>query len=258
MTGVQVAVGQARGSLRAGVCIAMANAVRKSLQEFPNVLTSMSQAFDQRLLPRGQVKEANLRIARAAQSAMVSGYESRLPRGGGVGELSGTLGPALASPAMTSGTTDRVIAFLNTDALNQQAKHWYRINYGAIGPNLHAPGGHEARAFTVNVNGRPFVTLRDPGKPAATSWLPANFYWADNNWFIATRGPARPSGAGARAAHFVDLGLEAIAHEFPIQYELLMRDFLKDSKNRAKLERKGIKVIADIRLESYGYNVTVR
>lgn len=258
MPAIDALVRQYRGALIAGTTEAVALAARRAVGALPNVVQSMGQAFDRDLLPRSEISDINQRIARNAQSAIVSGYRSRLPRGGGGGgELSGALGAALASSSMTEGTNDRVISFLNTNVLNRQAKHWYRINYGAAGPNLHTAGSHEARTYTININGRPWIALRDEGEPAATSWLPRNFFWAGNR-LVATRGPARQSGAGARAAHYVDLGLEAVAAEFPLEYDQFFRKHIQVALNRVELGLKGIHVIADLRLESYGYSVNVR
>lgn len=257
---VQAAVRQFKGSLIVGTTNGIARATSRIGRELPTIVENLGQALATRSLPRGKMRGINEGIARSAQKAMVAGYRSRLPIGGSLGgpnRLSGTLGPALGSEGMISGTSDRVISFLNTDLLNQKAKHWYRINYGASGPNLAKAGGSTASTFQVNLNGRPFIVLRDDAPPAVLSWLPKVFEWGPANEMIVWSGPARPLGKGSRAAHFTDLGLEVVAEQFGPAYDLFFREFVQDAKNRARLAKKNINVIADVRLESTGWTVEV-
>lgn len=248
-------VRQLRGALIAGTTNAISRAVRRSLEDLPNTLNIMAQAFEQRALPRGQLTNVNMAIAQQAQAAVVSGWRSRLPRGNSGGALSGTLGNALASDAMTAGTSDRVISFVNPAVLSQSAKHWYRINYGAAGPNM--AGGEEPQVFTVKLNNRPFVVLRDDAPPAPLSWLPRVFTWSPEGRMIVIRGPAEPRGKGSRAARFIDLGMEVVSREFGPAYDQFLREWVQDAAHRARLARKGINVPANVHLDSYGWHVEV-
>jgi hypothetical protein len=255
----QAIIRQTQNQIAISASAAVAKAVEKSIaRELPLMVQDLGKALNRRALPNNLLLEANQRIADRAHQAVSSGYRSRLPRGGtgGSSELSGTLGSALADPGMTSGTTYRVISFANPEVLNQQARHWYRVNYGARGSNLTAAGGHEAATYTVNIGGRPFVSLRDTHRPAALSWLPAAFFWGGGQ-MIATRGPATPRGKGSRAARFLDLGLHQVALEFPREYDRLFRNFVASAPNRANLRSKGINIKGDVRLQTYGYTVTV-
>jgi hypothetical protein len=245
-------------ALIVGTTAAFAKATERLASELPSILNNIGSALSQRALPRGRMREINEGLARRAQSAVVSGWQSRLPRRGSSksGTLMGQLGPALGNEAMIAGSSDRVVSFINDAYLDGVAAHWYHINYGAAGPNLNKPGGREARSHIVNINGRPFLTLRDDLPPAAVSYLPARFAWAGQKFF-AVRGPGLPVGRGARAAHFVDLGLEVIANELGPAYDSFFREWVADTKNRARLAKRGIDVIADLRVESYGYSVSV-
>lgn len=257
--GAEAIIRQQQRALAISGAAAITKAVEKGIsRELPLVVQNLGKALKRNALANSRLLEANERIALSAQRAVLSGYRSRLPRRGfgGESELSGTLGDALADPGMTEGTTDRVISFSNPQILSQQARHWYRVNYGAAGPAFARAGGHEPAAFTVNVGGRPFVTLRDTHRPAALSWLPAAFYW-NGSTMIVTRGPATPRGKGSRAARFLDLGLAEVAKEFPVQYDRIFREFVNTAAGRARLQSKGINTNVDIRLQSYGYTVSV-
>lgn len=246
-----------RNNLIVGGTNAIVRGVREAVRtQVPEALRILADSFSQRALPRGQLADVNRQIARDAQQAVVAGWHSRLPRGNSGGALTGTLGAALASDAMTAGTSDRVISFANTSVLDAAAKHWYRINYGAAGPNLSREGGHDASAFTININGRPFVVLKDDAPPAAVSWLPKVFQWTPDNRMIVLRGPARPIGKGSRAAHFIDLGLAVVAQETGPKYDQFLRQWLADPSHVERLAKKGI-IFANLRLDSYGYTVSV-
>lgn len=243
-------------NMRISASNAMTRAVQAAGSEVPRAIEILGKSFQKAALPRSQIASINKTIAREAQLAMVAGWRSRLPRGHSGGALSGTLGEALASESMTAHTTDRVISFVNTDVLRQTAKHWYRINYGAAGPNM--AGGVERQAFTIKLNNRPFLVLRDDASPAPLSWLPRVFEWvgpygaAD---MIVHRGPAEPRGKGSRAARFTDLGLAVVAEQFGPAYDQFLRLWIQDEAHRVRLGRRGINVAADVRLDSYSWHV---
>jgi hypothetical protein len=242
-----------RQNMRVSASNAISRAVQAAGSEVPRAMEILGKSFQKAALPRSQLASINKAIAGNAQAAMVAGWRSRLPRGNSGGALSGTLGDALASESMTAHTTDRVISFVNTDVLRQTAKHWYRINYGAAGPNM--AGGVELQAFTVKLNNRPFLVLRDDAPPAPLSWLPRVFDWTPEGRMIVIRGPAEPRGKGSRAARFTDLGLAVVAEQFGPAYDQFLRDWIQDEAHRARLGRRGIHVEAEVRLDSYSWHV---
>ena len=250
-----------RRAVIVGTTNAINRAVRNATEELPSVVTALGQAIQKRAIPEAKFKAANLEIARAAQDAMVAGWKSRLPRGSSpyrpADRLTGRLGPALANPAMLEGTSPHVISFVNEEYLSKAARHWYRVNYGAAGPKM--AGSQEARTYQVLLQGRPFLALRDDLGPAPTNWLPRVFGWNQQGEMTNVRGPARPTGTGARAARFTELGLKVVADKFPRVYDDLFRDWLDDETKQARqrLESKDIEVIADLRLERYGFRLEV-
>jgi hypothetical protein len=265
MPDVQPIIRTFKGNLIAGTTNAIARATRDGLaRELPTIIQGLGAALDRRMLPDRDMEAINYRIARQAQAAVVASLDSRLPRKSlpyNPGQrLTGKLRPALASEAMLAGTSPRVISFINENVLGQTARHWYRVNYGAYGSNLFAPGSQEAASYALSINGRPIAILRDDSPPSTDNYLPANFFWVKGpvNMLIASRGPATNGRAnGARAARFIDPGLRVVAEQFGPSYDRFFRTWVMDAKNRARLlQRTGVQVVADVRLESYGWSVT--
>jgi hypothetical protein len=197
---------------------AIVNGIKRMGDSIDPEMQRLASAIDLRKIPRAQLKEINLRIAEEAHQRVVSGYESRLPRRSlpyrPKDRLTGKLGEALRDPRMTSATSDKVISPLNVRILNIEAIHWWRVNYGALGPNLSL--GHEEGEYPLRLPGGGSAgVLRDPSRPAPASWLPRWFGWQQtsvgHDFFLPLAGPADIEGAGIRAARFTDLALESIA-----------------------------------------------
>lgn len=244
---------------------AISRAVRTGVErQLPVMVTALAQALDRRLLPDSDLLAINRTIAEEAHSAVAAGYRSRLPRGGtssNSSALHGTLGSALAGGSMTAGTDARRISFINPSTLNQEAQHWYRVNYGARGPNLNAAGSHPAEAFTVLVNERPLIVLRDNRAPAPYSIRPNRFFFARSGNLIPLHDKdgevEMVRGAGVRAARFMDLGYAVVATRIGPAYMQLINGFVQTAPGRARLESKDISVLADVRAESVGITVAV-
>ena len=258
MTYVTPLVRQYRNNVIIGSTNAIARGAAQSMTQLPEVVEQLGNTLRRRGLPRAKMKALNLEIARVGQQAVVSGWRSRLPRnaGGGTGRYAGTLGPALANPAMLEGTSDRVISFINGDVLDQEAAHWYRINYGAAGPNYSSPNAQRADTFVINLNGRPFITLRDDRPPDPTTFFPRQFFWTESNRLVVTGPGVVQTNAGAAPAHFIDLGLQAVAEVFPVAYDAFFRDWLRDAKSQARVRPHNRVTVSDLRVSSYGWSVT--
>lgn len=203
------------------------------------------------VLPRRYPLEANRQLAMGAQRAIEEGWHSRLPvRAPGYrmgldpnhDRLSGALGLALANPEMTKGTTDRAIAFINNTLLNQEARHWYRVNYGAYGPKA---SPRRPKAFPVTVDGHALFVLRDEAEPAPNSWLPRGYRTEGKSWFAPTplhgENKADVVGGGHRAALFTDLGYQHVATNLDPVYDNMFRRYIKE-QGTTKIEATGIVV----------------
>lgn len=224
-------------ALVAGVAV-----LGESAHEFTRAIYSSIGSGEVR---RRYIKEANLQLARGAQEEIQDHWRSRLPVGApgyragsdpDHDRLHGYLGRALSDQeAMIRGTTDRAISFINVSHLNNEARHWYRVNYGAWGPKaiLRRP-----KPFPVTVGGHSLFVLRDEAQPARNSWLPRAYTTEGANWFapryahdkngrrIANK--ADVHGGGHRAAVFTDLGFEYVAQNLDPTYDNMFRRFVKE------------------------------
>jgi hypothetical protein len=227
---------------------AVPRAVSKALTDSADPMTkTLYEGIGAGVFPRSQLLAANQEIARRAQRDILSGWRARLPARSGPyrrgsnprkDRLSGKLGEALASPAMVRRTTDRAISFLDPITLNAEARHWYRVNYGAYGGYAIV---RRPKAYPVTVAGHTVFTLRDELRPAPNSWLPLRFGF-EGSEFVPLKGPARTVGGGHRAALFTDLGFQSVGRNVdPVYREMIFRYF-KGGGLKKRYELKGATV----------------
>jgi hypothetical protein len=254
-------VRQAKGAIVVGSATLVGGAIKEAAQELPNIVQTMGKALDLRMVPRSKMKEANEKIAADAQKAVVQGWRRRLPYAHPATSrkkrLSGTLGPALADPANLSATTDRVISFANTEVLGREAKHWYRVNYGAAGSNL--ARGRQPKRFVMLLNGETFGSFRDELPADPISYIPKFIAWHGDAMYPKSK-KVKINENGARAARFLELGHSVVARQAPAAYDKLWRDYLteKGEQARQRLKKKDIHVNAEMRFDRTGWKARVR
>lgn len=228
---------------------AMAKAVGGATVNGASPLTQAVYAAVGKGIPDRLMLRANKALAQDAQRAIVAGWRSRLPlkswgyRAGSDpnhDRLSGKLGDALASDAMTKGTSPRGISFLNVGVLNSEARHWYRVNYGAQGPVVGAV--RRAKSYPVMVEGHTIQILRDEHQPAPMSFLPRRFVFEGATYFAPRRGPADVRGGGHRPALFTELGFREVAQNADRVYRATFRTFVNEQEVK-RLNGKPYKVI---------------
>jgi hypothetical protein len=244
---VRVSWAQVQQQLVVGATQAFALQMRRLGPRLDDVQRVLGRTLDLKLLPSSTRKNVNLRIADLAATRVANGWRERLPANAppyrvGENRLSGTLDPALQNIAdMTADTTDRVISFINVSSLNSQARHWYRVNYGAAGPNLAARNPREQ--YVVEVGGRPAFRIQDKSNPDPRNMLPHHFFsYGIGAEFVPLRGPADRPSNGVRAARFTDLGLQSIQRNFGPEYMKMFNRWLQDRANEVKFKKIGITV----------------
>lgn len=246
-----------RGGLPKAITVNMTNAVAAALNSLGKDINPFFQqlgaALGSKGIPDAYLKQANMQLALQAQEAVVSGWRSTLPvnappyrRGPDPrrDRLAGLLGPTLAEGDMLRGTTSRTISFLNTARLGQEARHWYRVNYGARGPKV-SPG--EPGSFPVVVGGKTLFMLHDERPPADHSWLPRAFRYEGTQFFQPKVGPADVAGGGSRAALFTDLGFRSIARNFGPVYSEMLQNYARTAAGGARLKAHEIDVAVVLR-----------
>lgn len=251
---------QASAQLVVGARQAVVDSYRELGRQLPKDIQTLGKALDLNLIPEGRLKKANLQIAEEAQRAVVNGYRSRLPRRSAPyrpeSRLVHRLGETLASPTMTQFTTSRRISFINQTELGREAVHWYRVNYGARGPNL--AQGRQPQTFNATVNGQNLFSLRDETQPAPASFLPIRFNWQGSTFWPGrnTKGKGVRVGAGIRAARFTDLGLQVVARRLGEVYFEMIRNYALTKGGEAKFQQNSLRIKADLRFNRFGARVT--
>lgn len=254
-------VKQAKGAIVVSSATLVSGAVHGAAQELPNVVKTLGQALDLRLMSRAKMKAANEQIAEDAQKAVVQGWRRRLPYAHPAtsrkNRLSGALGPALADPANLAATTDRVISFANEHVLSREAKHWYRVNYGAAGRNL--ARGRQAKRFVMLLNGETFGSFRDELPPDPISYIPAVIAWHGDAMYPKSK-EVKVNENGARAARFLDLGHSVVARKAPAAYDKLWRNYINEKGNQAaqRLKKKEIHLKGELRFQRTAWTARVR
>lgn len=244
-----------RGGMPAVIATDMTNAVTAGVlaagkQIKNDFARKLFKAIDLNLIPATRLRHANRTLAEGAQAAIVGGWHEALPAKAPIyrrgpdpnkNRLSQLLGPALASESMLRGTTDRTISFINASYLNTEARHWYRVNYGAYGPKV---SPRRPEAFPVTVQGHTLFHLEDKHRPAPNSWLPRAFVSEGTEYFEPKKGPADVHGGGTRSAVFTDLGFRHIAEHFYPTYGVMFNDYINERGVKTRLRAAGVRVIS--------------
>lgn len=145
--------------------------------------------------------------------------------------------------------TSRGIQFVNTRVLDQEAAHWYRLNFGAGGAGLGTTARFEVRWGSLVV-----ASLGFDAAPSAAFVIPKGVWVSPTGERVnAGANPPgtdtfypqgeRPPGikgratkaritAGIEARNFLDAGLRRIANELPLAYDDVYRDWFNQAHRR--------------------------
>lgn len=188
----------------------IASAIAKSDEGTAGTLRAVSKVYERGLRVReSRALTLNKLVAQEAIAATVARYdnekrkrdrntfasEAYRPGGGNKARYGGgQLRAALASPLMAQATKDGVI-FLNQSLLDQQAKQWARLNFGAGAAAGSGVGfsrnerptltrGYNANFFGMNQGsvGAPVrISLRDTWRPSPAFQIPVGRWFAGSN-----------------------------------------------------------------------------
>lgn len=193
---------------------------------------------------------AHLHVGRAAMRSVQTAFSHRRFRRpvaryrAGDNRLSGKLAQALRSPTHI----DRGISHLriiNTSALDREAAHWRRLNFGA------GAGGREGiiapQQFPVTWEGVAVGTFGLESDPSPGFTIPFGFWLGPDggqvgansgrlgmDQFFPGRAPAGTTGggrmqrrrptAGIASRNFMDAAVRTVANDLPRAYETIFRD----------------------------------
>jgi hypothetical protein len=189
---------------------------------------------------RSQLAQVHTQVAEKMQDAVVADYDKAKSRYGRnissyrltTRDAGGKLRAALESNIFYRGTYDG-IGFVNVSLLNNVARQWHRLNFGARPAGTYSPRLYQAR-FGNLVAGA-FGYLGEGPSPGFG--LPEGFFTREGAFY--PRGPRQVHPTrGIRAWNFLDAGPRVLAERIGPAYDGLYRDWYASAqKGRGPLSR---------------------
>jgi hypothetical protein len=176
---------------------------------------------------RNQLAQAHTQVAKLMQQAVLEDYDKAKARYGRniapyrltTRDAGGKLRAALQSNIFYRGTYDG-IGFVNVSLLNNTARQWHRLNFGARPAGTYTPRLYQAR-FGNLVAGS-FGYLGEGPSPGFG--LPYGFFTREGAFY--PRGPRQVIPTrGIRAWNFLDAGPRVLAERIGPAYDGLYRDW---------------------------------
>jgi hypothetical protein len=197
---------------------------------------------------------ANADLAQAMREATIGAYEEtveaarKVPTYDRPGRRAGYLGRVVRRPDLVRSDADG-IRFLNPAAMDKEAAHWRRLNFGAGDAAGTPPGPVPLRLFGETVA---HVQLPFGVSPAFS--LPKGFFvkggkasipnanfrgvGSEGTFAPSRRSPYRPAiTAGIRGRHFLEAGLDALSTQLPIRYTDLLNEWIQRGGKEARAIR---------------------
>lgn len=217
------------------------DAVRADTRFKTQMLISLAEVFKRPQTDFAERERIHREIAKLAQRSVIQSYAqlvtaregpaSRSHYRVGAGRLAGgVMLRALGRPDFVEAAADG-IRFANTTMLDQQAKHWHRLAFGAEGRGQGSDVHFEVRWGSLVVGALGYDETPSPGfRLPAGLWINAegkavpagaNPRGADRFFPVMIFGGRQrgPQSAGIEGRDFFAPGLRRIATEFPRAYE---------------------------------------
>jgi len=167
---------------------ALTNAPAATFQNLSLFLAAMAESSNRK---QGLARIHEV-VASKALAAVQQAYDSRFPGDNryraGQNRESGKLGPALRNPNLVRAQKDGIL-FMNRQVLDSQAKHWYRLNFGA------QPAGRQRRPgqFPISFDGQSLGSIGLDDRPSGRFSLPTGI------WLAGGSNPVPHNGARGRS-----------------------------------------------------------
>lgn len=225
--------------LRYTMATELGRAVARGVKGVNDGILAAAQAFADQTADPVAMQRIHSDVASVAQAAVLARYdetveaEKKVPSYR-IGDRfsGGVLRSALAQRSMVVGTVEG-IDYIDQDVLNQEAKHWQRLNFGAgEAGRANRPG-----SFRFIFDGRVLGHFEFRAGPRPEFYLPWGF-WKEpgggevagassrrgHDEFYVRREKNRPQfmpnpTRGIEAREFLDAGLEVMAQELPGRYQ---------------------------------------
>lgn len=199
-----------------------------------NGIAAAAEVFANNLGDPADMYRIHSDVAHEAMVAVLEDYDAKVTdRPGappsyriGTRYSGGALRRALSSPSMAVPTAEG-INYVDQDLLNQEARHWMRLNFGA------GERGSENRpgAFPLMYDQRVVYTLQFRAGPRPGFSMPHGWFYGPNGEMVGAdagrrglhafgpwRKPLLYPTKGIRGRQFLDAGLEVMATELPGRY----------------------------------------
>jgi hypothetical protein len=140
------------------------------------------------------------------------------------------------------------ISYINAAAMDKEAAHWRRLNFGAG-----AAAGEQPGPFTIRLFGQAEINVDfgEAQRPSPAFVLPRGFFLQGGQWQRPNAGlrghgsigafypdrmsPYRPRVTeGIRGRHFLEAGLEVLERELPIRYADLLNLWIQAGGRKAR------------------------
>lgn len=233
--------------------VEIANSIRRALADEATGVGKLLEAFvaGMDVGAKGDMARVNGQIAADVRQAVRDAYDETVesqrkvepyPR---FNRLSGHLGRVIRRNDLVQ-SDHTGIAFINKGALDKEAEHWRRLNFGAGEAAGSQPAPRSVRLF-----GQAVVNISLPYGPSPAFVLPKGFFLRDGvltppsatfrgqgtrrPFYPNRKSPYEPAvTAGIRGRHFLEAGLEVMEREFPIRYADLLNEWILRGGRKAK------------------------
>jgi hypothetical protein len=217
-----------------------------------NLVRVLASGLEQQMSDGSDLRKVHEEVAANMRQAVKSSFEQTVKsrpgqyRGGQNRISDGVLKRAITDPSMAVGTEEG-IDFVNERKLDTEARHWKRLNFGALGT---AQSGRTAKSYPLRFDGVTLfrVGFSDQSRPAFS--LPPGAFSSPEGVFQphdSTRtGMDRfyPGGVGTRLRiptrgikprEFLDAGLRRMVEDLPVAYMTMIEGWLDDAEKSVKL-----------------------
>lgn len=200
---------------------------------------------------KGDMQRVNRAVAAEMRSAVRARYNAtveatrHVPPYHRSGRLSGHLGRLVRRSDLVRADGEG-IQFVNENAMDKEAAHWRRLNFGAGAVAGEQPGPYQVRLFgeasipvSFGIGASPSFQLpRGFFIQGNTAVLPNASYRGRGSvgpFMPSRRSPYRPAQTvGIRGRHFLEAGLEVMERELPKRYADLLVDWIHQGGRKAK------------------------
>lgn len=228
-----------------------------------NMARILANGLKQQMQDKSELTKVHQRVANNMRDSVKSSYEQTvLSKPGqyrmGQGRISGgRLKAAIMNRNLAVGTAEGIF-YVDEHRLDREAKHWRRLNFGAVGT---AVTGRQAQRFKFRFDDVTLYTVGFPDEARPAFSMPPGIFEdasgekvgrsvsrAGQDAFIWIRGgknmaagvrkivdPPVPITRGIKPRNFLDAGLRRMVRDLPPAYNRMVKGWLADAEKSIKL-----------------------